>query len=90
MVDDAAVYLLGNAVVITAVAGLHMKDRNAAPRRHDRRQATVRVAEDQNPVGRFRRETLVDLATRSARPAHRMTLTEFRDECRASGPQGRE
>ena len=48
MVDYAPVYLLGNAIVKTPVAGFHMKNRDPSARGYERRQSAVRIAEDQD------------------------------------------
>ena len=49
-VDDAAVGLLGQALVLAAVAGLHVEDGDVQPLRTDDRQAAVRVAQHQHGV----------------------------------------
>ncbi len=51
VVDELAVLLLGHASVEAAVAGLHVEDRDVVPRRGDRGEAAVGVAEDQQRVG---------------------------------------
>lgn len=50
-VDDAAVGLLGQALVLAAVAGLHVEDGDVEPLGHDGGQAAVGVAQDQESVG---------------------------------------
>lgn len=50
-VDDAAVGLLGQALVLAAVAGLHMEDGDVEPLGRDGGQAAVGVAQDQQGVG---------------------------------------
>ena len=50
-VDDAAVGLLGQALVLAAVARLHMEDGDVEPLGRDCRQAAVGVAQDQQRVG---------------------------------------
>ncbi len=50
VVDDPPVHLLRHAVVIAAVAGLHVEDGDAHPFGDDRGETAVRVAEDQQPV----------------------------------------
>ena len=49
-VNDAAVGLLGQALVLAAVAGLHMEDGDVEPLGRDGGQATVGVAQDQQGV----------------------------------------
>jgi hypothetical protein len=51
MIYDSPVDFLRHAVVETAISRLHMKNRNAAPRRDNRRQSAVRIAQNQNFVG---------------------------------------
>jgi hypothetical protein len=51
VVDDAAVDLLGHAVVVAAVPGLHVVDGDAEPLGDDRRERAVGVAEDEQAVG---------------------------------------
>ena len=50
-VDDAAVGLLGQALVLAAVAGLHVEDRDMEPLGRDCGEAAVRVAQDEQGVG---------------------------------------
>gem|GEM_PF-5937791 len=50
-VDDAAVGLLGQALVLAAVARLHVEDGDVEPLGRDCRQAAVGVAQDQQRVG---------------------------------------
>ena len=50
-VDDAAVGLLGQALVLAAVAGLHVEDGDVQALGRDGRQAAVGVAQDQEGVG---------------------------------------
>ena len=50
-VHDAAVRLLGQALVLAAVAGLHVEDGDVQPLRTDDGQAAVRVAQHQHGVG---------------------------------------
>ena len=50
-VDDSAVGLLGQALVLTAVAGLHVEDGDVQALGRDGRQAAVGVAQDQQRVG---------------------------------------
>lgn len=50
-VDDAAVGLLGQALVLAAVAGLHVEDGDVEPLGRDGGQAAVGVAQDQQRVG---------------------------------------
>ena len=50
-VDDAAVGLLGQALVLAAVAGLHVEDGDVQALGRDGRQAAVGVAQDQQRVG---------------------------------------
>ena len=50
-VDDASVGLLGQALVLAAVAGLHVEDGDVQPLRTDDGQAAVRVAQHQHGVG---------------------------------------
>ena len=47
MVDDPAIHFLRNPIVVTTVAGFHVKNRDPASSRDDRRQSAVRVAEYQ-------------------------------------------
>ena len=56
-VDDAAVGLLGQALVLAAVARLHVEDRDVKPLGRDGGQAAVGVTKDQQGVGlRFHHE----------------------------------
>ena len=50
-VDDAAVGLLGQALVLASVAGLHVEDGDVQALGRDGRQAAVGVAQDQERVG---------------------------------------
>lgn len=50
-VDDAAVGLLGQALVLAAVAGLHVEDGDVQPLGRDGGQAAVGVAQDKEGVG---------------------------------------
>lgn len=50
-VDDAAVGLLGQALVLAAVARLHVEDGDMQALGRDRGQAAVGVAQDQQRVG---------------------------------------
>lgn len=50
-VHDAAVRLLGQALVLAAVAGLHVEDGDVQPLRTDDGQAAVCVAQHQHGVG---------------------------------------
>ena len=50
-VDDAAVGLLGHALVLAAVARLHVEDGNMQALGRNGRQAAVGVAQDQQRVG---------------------------------------
>ena len=50
-VDDAAVGLLGQALVLAAVARLHVEDRDVEPLGRDGGQAAVGVAQDKQRVG---------------------------------------
>ena len=50
-VDDAAVGLLGQALVLAAVAGLHVEDGDVQALGRNGRQAAVGVAKDQQRVG---------------------------------------
>ena len=50
-VDDAAVGLLGQALVLAAVARLHVEDGDVEPLGRDCRQAAVGIAQDQQRVG---------------------------------------
>lgn len=50
-VDDAAVGLLGQALVLAPVAGLHVEDGDVEPLGRDGGQAAVSVAQDQKGVG---------------------------------------
>ena len=50
-VDDAAVGLLGQALVLAAVAGLHVEDGDVEPLGRDGGQAAVGVAQDKEGVG---------------------------------------
>lgn len=50
-VDDAAVSLLGQALVLASVARLHVEDGDVEPLRRDGGQAAVRVAQDEQRVG---------------------------------------
>ena len=50
-VHDAAVRLLGQALVLAAVAGLHVEDGDVQPLRSDDGQAAVCVAQHQHGVG---------------------------------------
>jgi len=50
-VDDTAVGLLGQALVLAAVAGLHVEDGDVEPLGRDGGQAAVGVAKDQERVG---------------------------------------
>ena len=58
-IDDPAVGLLRKALVLAAVAGFHVEDRNVQPLCRDRRQAGVRVAEDKHCVRLYLRHQLV-------------------------------
>ena len=44
VVNYTAIYFLRDAIVITAISRLHMKNRDSAPRRDDCRKSTVRIA----------------------------------------------
>ena len=50
-IDDTAVGLLGQALVLAAVASLHVEDRNMEPLGSDNAEAAVGVAKDQYAVG---------------------------------------
>ena len=50
-VNDAAVGFLGQTLVLAAVTGLHVEDRDVQPLRRDGRQARVGVAENEQGVG---------------------------------------
>ena len=58
-VDDAAVGLLGQALVLAAVAGLHVEDGDVQALGRDGREARVRVAQDEQGVGLHLRHELV-------------------------------
>jgi hypothetical protein len=47
MVDDSPIYFFGNAVVKAAIAGLHVKHRNAATSRADSRESTIGISQKQ-------------------------------------------
>ena len=70
-IDDTAVGLLGQALVLAAVAGLHVEDRNVKSLRSDNAEAAVGVAKDQYTVGLGLGKELVgavdDVATGSAK-----------------------
>jgi hypothetical protein len=51
VVDQPAVDLFGHAVVVAAVAGFHVEHVDPEALRRDRREAAVRVAQDEQPVG---------------------------------------
>ena len=59
VVDDAAVRLLGKALVEAAVAGLHVEDGDVQALRRDGGEAAVRVAQDQERVGPHAGEAFV-------------------------------
>ena len=61
MVDDAAIYLFRDAIVVTAVAGFHMEYGNAATGSRYRRKSAVGIAQDQNSVRHFTCQDVVDL-----------------------------
>lgn len=58
-VDDAAVGLLGQALVLAAVAGLHVEDGDVQALGRDGGQAAVGVAQDQQRVGLYLHHELV-------------------------------
>ena len=58
-VDDAAVGLLGQALVLAAVAGLHVEDRDVQALGRDGRETGVGVAQDEQGVGPRRDHELV-------------------------------
>lgn len=70
-IDDTAVGLLGQALVLAAVASLHVEDRNVKSLRSDNAEAAVGVAKDQYAVGFCLGEELVgavdDIAAGSAK-----------------------
>lgn len=70
-IDDTAVGLLGQALVLAAVASLHVEDRNVKSLRSDNAEAAVGVAKDQYAVGFCLSEELVgavdDVAAGSAK-----------------------
>ena len=70
-IDDTAVGLLGQALVLAAVAGLHMEDRDMKTLCSDNAEAAVGVAKDQYAVGLGLSEELVgavdDIAASSAK-----------------------
>ena len=68
-VDDAAVGLLGQALVLAAVAGLHVEDGYVQPLGRDGREARVRVAQDEQGVGLHGNHQLV---ARGDDVAHRL------------------
>jgi hypothetical protein len=51
VVDDAAIHLLGNAVVEATVASLEMVDGDAPARGRDGRKTGIGVTQDEQPVG---------------------------------------
>ena len=53
VVDDAPVDLFGHAVVVAAVAGLHVEHRDTHALGQHRAQAAVGVAQDEQRVGAF-------------------------------------
>ena len=60
-VDNAAVRLLRQALVLAAVAGLHVEDRDVQPLRADDAEAAVRVAQHQHRIGLDLHHQLVTL-----------------------------
>ena len=52
-VNDTPVGLLGQAFVLTAVARLHVKNRNVKPFCRNRGKTAVRIAENQQSVGHY-------------------------------------
>ena len=58
-IDDTAVGLLGQALVLAAVAGLHVEDRNMETLGSDNAETAVGVAKDQYAVGLGLGEELV-------------------------------
>ena len=70
-IDDTAVGLLGQALVLAAVASLHVEDRNMETLGSDNAEAAVGVAKDQYAVGLSLGEELVgtvdDVAAGSAK-----------------------
>ena len=58
-IDDPAVCLLRKTLVLAAVAGFHVEDRNMQPLCRDSRQAGVRVTEDKHSVRLYLRHQLV-------------------------------
>ena len=70
-IDDTAVGLLGQALVLAAVAGLHVEDRNMETLGSDNAETAVGVAKDQYAVGLGLGEELVgavdDVAAGSAK-----------------------
>lgn len=70
-IDDTAVGLLGQALVLAAVTSLHVEDRNVKSLRSDNAEAAVGVAKDQYAVGFCLSEELVgavdDVAAGSAK-----------------------
>src|ERR1044071_9207408 len=86
MVYDSTVDFFGNAIVITTITGLHMKNRNLSSRSDDCGKGAVSVAEDQNFVGSVlgnyivdSRENLTDLLAKCRRThaEHNVRSAEF-------------
>ena len=61
MIDYAAVYFFGYAIVKTPVSRLHMKDRYASPCRSYSGKSAVGIAQDQNSIRHFTCQDVVDL-----------------------------
>src|SRR5439155_12296068 len=60
VIDDTAVDLLRDSIVVATVPGLQVAHRNPATRRDHTRQAAVRIPEHQQTLGPMQREGLID------------------------------
>lgn len=61
MIDHAAIYLFRDAVVVTTIASLHVKYRNAATGRDERRQSAVCIAKQQQTIRFLNFKQCIDL-----------------------------
>jgi len=60
MIDDPTIDFLRHAIVITAITGFHMKNRNLPSGRNDRSQSTVRIAKYQDFIGSVLGNYIID------------------------------